>query len=549
LKKDQNPRFWSVLLVDIVNYSGLDAERQRVAIERLTNVVTKALKGIRIEHTDTSQHFFLPTGDGMIIGFAADYEGPVKLAREIHEKYGTERMAVKIGIHCGPAVRYKDIRKAWNFAGSSINMAARVESCCSGGHVLVAKEVADGLLALDESKYRPLLHEPCEFKVKWDKRITAFNYFDDERTFGNPSEPEKNRVYELDYVTLKRLLAELRVIGSTELREPEFARHLGEHPIIGNSVLDFAFTGFAGVNPDHLTVKMTGQLPQLPVYVWKTKDRIDEPDPNKKKAYLAGVDPPISDQNDFLGLQLGLSDYWTSQAVSASKDKICLDIKKGKIDPFAFHRELDCHLSVITADGKLVLGKRTKGVTAAKGKWGASLGEGIDGSLDLDDRGVLDPIKTIRRALSRTEELGLDDSVIRSADIKIIGLTTEWETLTSDLIVVVRLPKTGAAEVQDAHMTAADGQGEIWKLDFVDFKIDSCIPLMVRGSYAPLDSPALRAEIYGTSRVAILAALVHEFGHDKVRAVLEETAKNHLRTKSRDPTNSTSGEPSKNSRR
>jgi hypothetical protein len=190
---------------------------------------------------------------------------------------------------------------------------------------------------------------------------------------------------------------------------------------------------------------------------------------------------------------------------------------------------LNCHLTVITADGKLVLGKRTDGVDAAKHQWGASLGESIDGDLDLDDFGRINPLKTIRRALSASDELGLDEDVVQSAEIKIVGLTTEWETLGSDLITIVKLPRTGAAEVRESHsLKARDGVGEIRELDFVDFKLESCVPLMIRGSHVPHEHPMLAGELYGTARLAILTTLMHEFGHDKVKSYLKDTA--HSRT-------------------
>ena len=250
---------------------------------------------------------------------------------------------------------------------------------------------------------------------------------------------------------------------------------------------------------------------------------MSEPIPNRKKVYLAEVAPPLSDQDDFLSLELGPSDYWTSEAMAASIEQIYADVKDGKLDPFNLPRQLDCHLVVITADDKLVLGKRTGNVKAAKHQWGASLGESIDGDMDLDpDDGLINPVMTIRRALGRKEELGLDQEAVQSAEIRILGLTTEWETICVDLIALVRLKKTGALEVRDAHqLWAKDGIGEISALDFVDFNLDPCLPLMLAGLHTPQGSPALRNKIFGVSRVAILAALVHQFQLDKVRSRLE----------------------------
>lgn len=262
---DEKRRFWSVLFVDIVDYSGLDAVEQREAIENLTKVVkaAKVLSGANFKHGRNTDHFFLPTGDGMIIGFAADYEGPVNLARQIHELYGPNRKRLKIGIHGGPAVRYKDIRNDPNFAGSSINMAARVESCCSGGHILVARDVGEELLKISKNEYSPLLDGPYNFKVKWDKRIAAYNYFDKKGTFGNLIEPENNRIHDLDYRSLKQQLAKAGGVGDLKLRNVAFAHQLAGRPILGNAVLDWEFNGFVGVIPDKVKVTMTGEPPPV----------------------------------------------------------------------------------------------------------------------------------------------------------------------------------------------------------------------------------------------------------------------------------------------
>lgn len=74
----------NITFIDIVNYSGLPGPSQVDAIKRLTKAVKKAIKLMK---PPRGRVFYLPTGDGMVVGFRGLPEQPLILAREIHRIY------------------------------------------------------------------------------------------------------------------------------------------------------------------------------------------------------------------------------------------------------------------------------------------------------------------------------------------------------------------------------------------------------------------------------------------------------------------------------
>lgn len=195
------------------------------------------------------------------------------------------------------------------------------------------------------------------------------------------------------------------------------------------------------------------------------------------------------------------------------------EIESGNVALFRFPRQFVCHIIAITADEKLILCRRTEDVRYEKLAWSASFEESIDAQKDLNTNGTVDPGLTVRRALGVTEELGLPDELVRSATIKFIALGTEWSYLSTPLIVLVRLPKTDARQVQDYFLGAHDR--EHIDFDTIDFGVPSCLELLKAGRHTPKTRPSAGDRLHSTSRFRILCALFAEFGYGAVLSRLE----------------------------
>src|SRR5271166_2549176 len=96
------PTSWDILIIDIVGYSELRSEAQVREITFLTDVVRRC-----VEKWKADPLLFLPTGDGMAVGFRGFPQRPLTLASCIHLAYEdrkpNDRYLLKIGINSGLA--------------------------------------------------------------------------------------------------------------------------------------------------------------------------------------------------------------------------------------------------------------------------------------------------------------------------------------------------------------------------------------------------------------------------------------------------------------
>lgn len=498
---------WDIAMIDIVGYSTLSEEGQLQAITRLTQIVTETEV---IKNAEASDRIFLPTGDGMAVGFAGRPARAIELALQIHKSYGQEREKLKIGIHSGIAFEIRDINGNKNIAGSGINLAQRTLSCCRGGHILVAED--PGAKLKNSDKWRDALRGPYRFQVKHGVLLTAYNYYESE--VGNPNEEFNNLASLPSYEPLKARLTRLGITAKGKLATASLSPGLRNHVAIDDIILEAPILGFQGVDPAHTVVTMVTEQPALPDYVRQKKASIPEPDPNRPKVYLAHFTSPLSDEKNRLGLQIGYTDFWTCVAVESSIERLHADAESGKIELFRFPRQFVCHIIVVTADQKLVLCRRSEDVRYEKLAWSASFEESIDAQRDVNANGAVDPVLTVRRALGVTEELGLPDELVESAIIKFVALGTEWSYLSTPLIVLVRLPSTEASQVQDYFLGAHDR--EHIDFDTVGFTIPNCLELLKKGRHAPIARASAEDRLHSTSRLRILCAMFAEFGYGAV---------------------------------
>ncbi len=323
---------------------------------------------------------------------------------------------------------------------------------------------------------------------------------------------------------------------SESLRDPSLLAWLGS-PIV---IFDEAFLeerfgeSASGLFPEQIRVTMTGTNRVLPAPAAGWKAASDEPKDNRTKVYLAGWSYPVSDResDEGLSLSLGNSDYWSGEAVRNTTTQIHRLVGQGDLLNLSdLHRQLNCNVLVLTSDEKVLLGQRNTTADSVgeirPGEWGVTLGESVDGKLDALGEVLGQPIdlgKTVRRALK--EELGvrLDDTLTlsndprRRAELRFMGLTTEWDHLTSVLLVTVRLP-IEAGDVSYLWRGVSRDRREILRLDPIDFLPGRCASLLVTGRHP--NDPSGANKIYGTARIAILLALLSSFG-DEAKVAIEK---------------------------
>ena len=175
-----------VLFVDIVCYSKLSINEQRVAVDQLTQIVRATEQ---FQKAEASERLIkIATGDGMALVFYTSPEAPVRCAVELSRALKDHlQFRLRMGIHSGPVSGVIDVTGRTNLAGAGLNLARRVMECGDGGHILLSKHVAEDLEEYEE--WRPRLHDLGTCKAKHGVPISITNVYDSE--VGNPQLPKK----------------------------------------------------------------------------------------------------------------------------------------------------------------------------------------------------------------------------------------------------------------------------------------------------------------------------------------------------------------------
>ena len=101
IKKEIQLEIAHVLFIDIVGYSKLSINDQHAAVEELNRIVRASEQFQRAEAA--SRLIRIPTGDGMVLVFYTNPEGPAQCAVEIsHALKEHPRLHLRMGIHSGP---------------------------------------------------------------------------------------------------------------------------------------------------------------------------------------------------------------------------------------------------------------------------------------------------------------------------------------------------------------------------------------------------------------------------------------------------------------
>ena len=289
--------------------------------------------------------------------------------------------------------------------------------------------------------------------------------------------------------------------------------------VIEDVILDAPFGGYKGLTETELAVDhAVNASPRLPGYVYEERSRLEEPSNNRPKAYLESCDGAIIDSHNVASLRIGRQDnevpsgtydYWTTKAVVASVPTLQREILNGQRRLEDVGRRFDLVLSVVTSDGQLVLAKRGRNVANAQKQWMASVGESLDADQDQDERGIPHPARALRRCLHEHDELNLPWDVAQRAQIRFLGLATEWQYLYVNVLALVELD-IGFQQVADLWCP-----GEHDAVASVPFTLDSCLPLVQSGLFRGLRSND-GTPLVPVSRMSLLLALMCRFGFDEV---------------------------------
>ena len=158
----------------------------------------------------------LPTGDGMVIGFAESPEEPLLLAIEVSKgldlynksKREQERVDIRVGMDSGPVFLLTDVNGQRNAWGQGLIMARRIMDLGKGMHILASDNFAKSIERL-RPEYKGIMHIAGYYSVKHDERALVYNIYGD--GFGNKDPPEAKEVTQTTAedqysVTTKRFL-------------------------------------------------------------------------------------------------------------------------------------------------------------------------------------------------------------------------------------------------------------------------------------------------------------------------------------------------------
>jgi serine/threonine protein kinase/tetratricopeptide (TPR) repeat protein len=175
-----------VLFIDLVQYSVLPMEEQRLRLRELHRIARGTKEYVRSNSAD--QLISLPSGDGMALVFFEAPEAPIRCAVEMSRIISARpEIKLRMGIHSGPVYRVPDINAARAVAGGGINLAQRVMDAGDAGHILVSQPVVDVLGQL--SHWSSAFHDLGEVDIKHGGHVHLFNFCQD--GVGNPKTPSK----------------------------------------------------------------------------------------------------------------------------------------------------------------------------------------------------------------------------------------------------------------------------------------------------------------------------------------------------------------------
>jgi len=210
-----------VVFSDIENYSKRKSTVQVEIIKDFMDILGRAFDKIGQDYVSYTQArdlnlandiIKIPTGDGIAVVFT--FEGLQKIhldfaeallstihehnSREPCEKFNEEgwcnchtHFKVRIGIHEGKGIIYRDINGNYNVAGGAINIAERIMGLGDGMHILLSEPSFHNLIDMTtdtdlESQFK--LYE--DMIVKHGVKLDIYQYCPTDKDYVNVSEPK-----------------------------------------------------------------------------------------------------------------------------------------------------------------------------------------------------------------------------------------------------------------------------------------------------------------------------------------------------------------------
>ncbi|MGH9910335.1 MAG: hypothetical protein ACRD32_06805, partial [Nitrososphaerales archaeon] len=181
---------------DIVGLSDprIPTKRQINKIEGLTRLITECKV---FKNTDPGLMLYLPTGDGMAIGFLSGPELPLMLAVELHKKlreynrgkFPEEVLRIRIGISDGAVYIVKSMAGTDNLWGPGILLARNVMDIGDDNHILLSPQTAETLREFSD-EYKELIKPMHDYKTKQAKPLLLYSAYGDGA--GNSEMPRKS---------------------------------------------------------------------------------------------------------------------------------------------------------------------------------------------------------------------------------------------------------------------------------------------------------------------------------------------------------------------
>lgn len=157
------------IFLDIAGYSLLSLDEQFEISDSLKSIIRETcLKSDLSEMSLT-----IDTGDGAAIIFFGGSSLAIDCAVRLGLETKTRGIGVRIGVHCGPIFRVKDVNGRDSVVGPAINLAERVMQCADPGHVLLSAAAADATMAT--GRWNEFIEDIGLYQVKHKVTIRLFN--------------------------------------------------------------------------------------------------------------------------------------------------------------------------------------------------------------------------------------------------------------------------------------------------------------------------------------------------------------------------------------
>lgn len=184
----------TVMFVDVVGFTTYgDNDDLRNAVRRLQDIIGDVFHRLHWdEEQGPNEAIMIPTGDGYGIGFdpaRVPDEEILRHAATLSTKLSEAHLGIRMGINKGPCWVHQDLNAQLNLAGWGIIDAARAMACGSKNHILCTEQFAAPYL---QSKSDRDLHPLGVHSFK-GRELTLYNYYSEEKGFGNPETPEKSK--------------------------------------------------------------------------------------------------------------------------------------------------------------------------------------------------------------------------------------------------------------------------------------------------------------------------------------------------------------------